>query len=457
MWADGRGRICDGLGGPVDRPMRTRSTRVPRDAASRASASATIDFPVPPLPVTKRTRAATSRVYAKTRDGYRFLRRRGGALQCTRWPRLCESPDPSRVFVAREGHASHDPPVAQSGADSPKRADGATKRADGATKQPRSGGSSSIGDIFLARLGDLERRVERELDRPVAGGGALGELALDVAREAWRVGSTLASAASSLAGGRSLVASLLAGPPLDDVGLDADLAATTREIIRPLARRWLGFRELAGAFLPAKGGVLVLLNRSAWPLPVEALVLWAFLHDGRIGDRRLFVLWDDDLLDLPWVGDFLRRIGVSGATEENARVLLERGAVVLAFPEGKAARARTYERRYRLARFEARGVVAAALEAGARIVPGAVVGSEESFPLLGSVMGLPLTPQFPLFGPLGLLPLPVAWRLKLGAPVEYAIQDDEAPPVDAICDAVRARMQAIVGELLAQRSSILRG
>jgi 1-acyl-sn-glycerol-3-phosphate acyltransferase len=320
--------------------------------------------------------------------------------------------------------------------------------------RPRGG---TLSDIFAARLADLERRVERELDRPVAAGGPVAELALDLAREAWRAGSAVAEAATSLAGGSSLLASLFAGRPLDDLGLDAELAGTFREVLRPVARRWLGFREVRSAALPERGGVLILLNRSPWPLPVEALVLWAFLCDGRIGDRRMVVLWDDDLPDLPWVGDFLRRVGLAGATPENARVLLERGAVVLAFPEGRAARERTYERRYRLARFDAKGVVASALEAGARIVPGAVVGTEESYPLLGRVAGLPVTAQFPLLGPLGLLPLPVAWTLRLGAPVEYTVTGDEAAPVDAVCDAVRGRMQALLGELLSRRESILGG
>ncbi len=315
----------------------------------------------------------------------------------------------------------------------------------------------TLGDLFARRLADLERRVERELDRPVDAGGPVAELVLDLARETWRAGSSLAAVATSLAGGRSLLASLLSGPPLDDLGLDDELAGTFREVLRPLARRWLGFREVRSAALPERGGVLVLLNRSPWPLPLEALVLWAFLCDGRVGERRMVVLWDDDLPDVPWLGDFLRRIGLAGATPENARVLLERGCVVLAFPEGRAARERTYERRYRLARFDAKGVIAAALETGARIVPGAVVGTEESFPLLGRVAGLPVTAQFPLLGPLGLLPLPVAWTLRLGSPVEYSVKDDEAPPVDAICDAIRGRVQALVGELLAQRESILRG
>jgi len=299
--------------------------------------------------------------------------------------------------------------------------------------------------------------VEKELGRPAPGGGPVAEFALDVAREAWRAGSAFVEAATSAAGRRGVLASWTAGAPVDELGLDADLAETVREIVRPLARRWLGFEEARSATLPDKGGVLVLLNRSAWPLPVEALILWTFLCDGRVGSRRMVVLWDEDLPELPWISDFLRRIGVVGATTDNARALLERGAVVLAFPEGHAARDKTYERRYRLARFEAKGLIAAALESGARIVPGAVIGSEESYPLFGHVAGLPLTLQFPILGPLGLLPLPVSWTVKLGAAVEYTTADGEGPAVDAIADAVRARMQALVGELLSQRDSIVAG
>jgi hypothetical protein len=60
-----------------------------------------------------------------------------------------------------------------------------------------------------------------------------------------------------------------------------------------------------------------------------------------------------------------------------------------------------------------------------------------------------------------LLPLPVTWTVRLGAAVDYAAAEDEEAPaaaaVDAIADAVRARMQALIGELLSRRDSILRG
>lgn len=332
-----------------------------------------------------------------------------------------------------------------------------TTPSDGDARTREAAGGSRIGDIFLARLAGLEERVAKELGRGPSAGGPVGEFVLDFVREAWRTGASFAGAASSAQGRRSLLAWLSAGPELDELGFDAATAETVREVVRPLARRWLAVRETKSAALPADGGVLVTLNRSAWPLPVEALVLWAFLSDGRIGPRRMAVMWDQDLPELPYVSDFLRRIGVVAATPDNALALLERGAVVLAFPEGSAARAKTYDRRYRLARFADASLLGAALEAGARIVPGAVVGNEESFPVLGHVGSLPVTAQFPLLGLLGTLPLPLTWSLRLGPALQHGRAGEDAPAVDAIADVVRGRMAALLGDLLAERRTIVGG
>ncbi len=315
--------------------------------------------------------------------------------------------------------------------------------------------SASVSDIFLARLGGLERRVQQELERSSGRSGPAAAFALDLARELLRAGSSVAGAAAGARGVGGVVASWFAGAPVDELGLDARLVETVREVVRPLARRWLGVRESRSAALPATGGVLVLMNRSGWPVPVEPLVLSAFLCDGRVGDRRLVVLWDREPAEWPFASDLLRRLGIVAATAANAAALLERGAVVLAFPEGDAAASKTYDRRYRLARFDAADVIDAALAAGARIVPAAVVGNEESWPILGSLGPAPLTAQFPLLGPLGLLPLPVSWTVRLGASIEYA--QAAAPPAGGLADVVRARMQALLGELLAERESIVGG
>jgi len=316
----------------------------------------------------------------------------------------------------------------------------------GEEQRPR---GATVSDIFLTRLGALEKRVGVELDRSAPSLGPAGEYALHALRLGWRSASSLAASVATASGRRELIASWTAGAPVDELGFDAGLAESVREILKPLSRRWLGLHESGSSGFPERGGVLLLLNRSAWPIPIEALVLWAWLGDGRIADRRLAVLWDADFPELPYLSDFFRRIGLVAATRENASALLERGAVVLAFPEGVAARTKTYDRRYRLARFDSHGLFAAALECGARIVPGAVLGNEDSFPFLGSVGLIPVTAQFPLLGLAGVLPLPVTWTIRLGPALEYGGERSDGPGPDAIMDAVRARMQACIGELLA--------
>ena len=64
-----------------------------------------------------------------------------------------------------------------------------------------------------------------------------------------------------------------------------------------------------------------------------------------------------------------------------------------------------------------------ALRARAPIVPVAFIGSDDQAPILYDVkplarrLGLPvapITPTFPWFGPLGLLPYPVGYRIVYG-------------------------------------------
>jgi hypothetical protein len=98
-----------------------------------------------------------------------------------------------------------------------------TGSATAAAARPAPAGK--VRDIFLARLGDLEERVEKELGRAPATSGPAGEFVFDFVREAWRAGAGVASAATSAAGRRGLLAWLSAAPEVDDLGLD-ELAAS---------------------------------------------------------------------------------------------------------------------------------------------------------------------------------------------------------------------------------------
>ena len=91
-------------------------------------------------------------------------------------------------------------------------------------------------------------------------------------------------------------------------------------------------------------------------------------------------------------------------------------------------------------------------------MPTAVVGGEEIHPLLGTwqlpakLLGLPyfpITPTFPWFGLLGLVPLPSKWMIRFGEPIDLGKQygpeaADDRLLVNRLADAVRAQIQMMV-------------
>jgi 1-acyl-sn-glycerol-3-phosphate acyltransferase len=236
--------------------------------------------------------------------------------------------------------------------------------------------------------------------------------------------------------------------------VDVRLRDAVADALRPIARGWLGLRLRTEIPLPQRGGVLVAFNRSGFPVPTEGLVVAAAVAE-RARRRDVYVLWDGALTITPGIAPTLRRVGVLPAEPGAARGLLDRGALVICFPEGSAAGVKSYAARYKLAAFGDAFAIEEATEANAAIVPGAIVGHEESYPVVGHVAGVPLTPMFPLAGLLGLLPLPLGWRVRTGVPVPYG--EDASSSPDVVEDVLRARMQAMLADMLAERRSIVRG
>jgi 1-acyl-sn-glycerol-3-phosphate acyltransferase len=130
---------------------------------------------------------------------------------------------------------------------------------------------------------------------------------------------------------------------------------------------------------------------------------------------------------LPWINVFFARVGQVVGTRENVADLLEDGQLALVFPEGIEGIRKTIAHRYRLQQFRV-GFIEQALRSRAPIVPTAFIGSDDQAPILLDIrplakrLGLPMlpiTPTFPWLGPLGLLPLPVSYRIVYGEPLPY--------------------------------------
>jgi 1-acyl-sn-glycerol-3-phosphate acyltransferase len=133
------------------------------------------------------------------------------------------------------------------------------------------------------------------------------------------------------------------------------------------------------------------------------------------------------------------------------------------FPEGFKGVGKPYRERYRLQRFGRGGFVSAALRTGAPIIPVAIVGAEEIYPIIGSIkplakiLGLPylpVTPLFPWLGPLGMLPLPSKWLIEFGEPIpttQYHGEADDPIVVFNLADQVRETIQHTLHALLQRR------
>ena len=253
---------------------------------------------------------------------------------------------------------------------------------------------------------------------------------------------------------------------VDDFGYDPKFAATLRPLLEFLYALWWRVEVEGIDSVPATGAGLIVANHSG-VLPWDgAMIKLAVLHEHSARrDCRLLAL--DMFALLPFFAPLLARFGEVRASQENGQRLLKRGALVGVFPEGVKGVGKSFKKRYKLARFGRGGFVRLAIKTGAPLIPCAVVGAEEIHPVLakanwvGRPFGLPyfpITPTFPLLGPLGVVPLPSRWSIEFADPI--ATQDlgaeaaDDPLLVNRLTREVRGTIQDMIDGRLARRRSV---
>ncbi len=126
------------------------------------------------------------------------------------------------------------------------------------------------------------------------------------------------------------------------------------------------------------------------------------------------------------------------------------------FPEGFKGIGKLFSERYQLQRFGRGGFAATAIAAAVPIIPCAIVGAEEIYPMIGNAETLarilrlpyfPVTPLFPWLGALGAIPLPSNWIIEFCPPVPAA---DCAPTGEAHTVAV-AELGGKVRDIIQQK------
>ncbi len=253
---------------------------------------------------------------------------------------------------------------------------------------------------------------------------------------------------------------------VDDFGLDPKIEQRFRPIAEFLTRRYFRTRVEGLEHVPSTGRCIVVANHSG-TLPLDGLVLRAVMRLEHPARRDLRWLSEDFLFYLPFAGVFMNRVGAVRACQENAERLLRKDGLVAVFPEGLQGIRKLFGERYQLQRFGRGGYIRLALRTQAPLVPCAIVGAEETNPLLyrletfAGLFGLPyipITPTFPLLGPAGLLPAPARFRIMFGEPIALDNYGPEAADdhllVGRLSERVRGTIQSMLDTGVRERRSV---
>jgi 1-acyl-sn-glycerol-3-phosphate acyltransferase len=253
---------------------------------------------------------------------------------------------------------------------------------------------------------------------------------------------------------------------VDEWGRSERVRALVRQVGGPLYSRWFRVEWEGLEKIPVEGGAL-LIGNHAGAIPMDAPVIMHGIET-EVG-RPVYGLADYFFRTVPVVGTLWSRAGGVPARPDNAyRLLHDDQQLVLVFPEGIKGPSKRYAERYQLRRFGRGGFVEIAMRAGVPVLPIAVVGSEETMPVLlqvpqlAELLGLPhfpITANMLLLGPLGLVvPFPAKMRLRVLDPVTFDVPpDQERYPKSRVMEEserIRQQLQDALYDMLRDRKSV---
>ncbi len=241
----------------------------------------------------------------------------------------------------------------------------------------------------------------------------------------------------------------------DIFGLHPPTLARTLEVCAPLYDSYFRVRSDGIEHVPADGPAILVANHGG-VLPVDAAML-CFDVLRRLEPPRIpRALADHFVPKLPVASTLFARCGVVSGTRANASCLLERGELLAIFPEGVSGPAKRFRDRYRIQGWRV-GFAELAIRHRAPVVPVALLGAEESWPL-ATKLGMRWfgSPYLPV--PAWPLPLPTHYRILYGKPIylhrDHAVSDADDPDVVA---AAAARVRDVLEHQIEDLRMVRRG
>lgn len=253
---------------------------------------------------------------------------------------------------------------------------------------------------------------------------------------------------------------------VDNWGRSERIRSFTRALYDPLYTRWFRATWEGLEHIPESGGALLVANHAG-ALPSDAP---AIMHgiEKELG-RPVYGLAEYLFRAIPVVGTLWQRGGGVPAHPDNAyRLLHDDQQLALVFPEGAKGPGKHVRERYQLRRFGRGGFVEIAMRAGVPVIPIAVIGAEESMPILfksprlAKLTGLPYVPFTAnnlVFGPFGYFAyFPAKFKLRVLPPIHFDVPQDQErysrSRVTEEAERIRGEIQGALYDMLRHRRSV---
>src|SRR5262249_54227229 len=255
----------------------------------------------------------------------------------------------------------------------------------------------------------------------------------------------------------------LPDPTFDELGMERRPIDFCGKTIFKFFWKWYWRIETKGLeHLPQQGpAILVGTHRGFVPFDAFMALHATVQRTGRVPR----FLTHPGLLKVPFIGNFMRKLGGVVACQESADQVLQNGDLLGVFPEGIRGAFALYRRAYELKSFGRDSFVTLALRHRVPIIPFVTVGSAEVFPILAQIKSrrwrrysdwpcIPVS-TFPF------LPVPLAYKWHMQFLPAIHLEQNYRPEavgdrsvVEAISRDVRNRMQQAVDEIIKRRRSV---